>query len=198
MWYGISTWCADLTVQLNPNLSPSVWCKLPWMSWERKTPSLCEQSILKQANKILSDPSHTRHAEYELFPPARRYPVFPCRLNCFENSSWHILCQMEKQLHQWGSIHEIQCTDSIAFHLLYDDNMAHWKARAIITLLLDLQWKAIRGLLFETVMLSDGNSISCYTAFGFHWCNAAVSYWNAITTWRVVDLDTLHRKVNSQ
>ena len=41
---------------------------------------------MQQANKIISDPSHIMHGEYELLPLGRRFRVPHCRLNRFKNS----------------------------------------------------------------------------------------------------------------
>ncbi len=45
-----------------------------------------EQATLRQANKIVCDPSHVLYTEYELLPSGRRFRAPRCRLNRFKNS----------------------------------------------------------------------------------------------------------------
>lgn len=47
--------------------------------------SLYEQSVLREAHKILADPLHILNTEYELLPSGR-YRLPMCRYNRFKNS----------------------------------------------------------------------------------------------------------------
>lgn len=88
MRYGITAWFGNLSVQLKSKL---VW--LMQTAWKiigvRQHPSLqstYEQAVRRQANKIITDPSHALHTEYQLLPAGRRFRVPRCRLNRFKNS----------------------------------------------------------------------------------------------------------------
>ena len=45
-----------------------------------------DETIIRQAQKIISDPTHVLHPEYQLLPSGRRFRVPQCRLNRFKNS----------------------------------------------------------------------------------------------------------------
>lgn len=94
------------------------------------------------------------------------------------NSSWKSNCT-------WGGAHETQCTDNIAFHLWYEDNMPHWKANTFITLLLDLQQKAIKGLfLWElNAVRSEFNSLLYSISLSLVHCSSGTQNWNHKITW---------------
>lgn len=83
--YGITAWFGNLSVQLKSKL-----VRLMQTAWKiigvRQYPSLqstYEQATLRQANRIVTDPSHVLHAEYQLLPSGRRFRVPCCRLNLF-------------------------------------------------------------------------------------------------------------------
>ncbi len=48
--------------------------------------ALFEETVNRQAQKIISDPTHVLHSEYQLLPSGRRFRVPMCRLNRFKNS----------------------------------------------------------------------------------------------------------------
>ena len=67
-------------------------CQLPswplWTGrhWYQPLQSIHEQSVLMQAQRNTTDPSHILHAEYELLPSGSRYRVPHCEHNRFKNS----------------------------------------------------------------------------------------------------------------
>ncbi len=48
--------------------------------------ALFEEIVTRQAQQIISDPTHVFHSEYQLLPSGRRFRVPKCRLNRFKNS----------------------------------------------------------------------------------------------------------------
>ena len=44
-----------------------------------------EQTVFRQAQRIVIDPSHILHLEYNLLPSGRQYRVPHCKLNRFKN-----------------------------------------------------------------------------------------------------------------
>lgn len=47
--------------------------------------AIFEQATLKQAYKIVSDPSHVPHTEHELLPCGKGFRVPHCKLNWLKN-----------------------------------------------------------------------------------------------------------------
>ena len=48
--------------------------------------SFCESLVSRQANKIVSDPTHILHPEFQLLPSGRRFRVPRSRLNRYKHS----------------------------------------------------------------------------------------------------------------
>ncbi len=86
--YGMSAWFGNLTVQLKTKLARLVHTAMKVMGRNEYQPlqSTYEQSVLQRAQRILTDPTHILHLEYELLPSGRRYRVPHCKLNRFKNS----------------------------------------------------------------------------------------------------------------
>lgn len=63
--YGMSAWYSNLTVQFKSKLARLVQHTMNVMgkTEHRSLQSIYEQSVLRQAQKILSDPSHVLHPE---------------------------------------------------------------------------------------------------------------------------------------
>ena len=86
--YGMSAWYGNLSVQLKSKIGRLIQSAMKVMGRSEKLPmqSIYEQSVLRQAEKILSDQTHILHTEYQLLPSGRRFRVPTCRLNRFRNS----------------------------------------------------------------------------------------------------------------
>lgn len=48
--------------------------------------NIYEQAILQKANKMINDPFHILHSEFEMLPSGRRFRSRLCRLNRLRNS----------------------------------------------------------------------------------------------------------------
>ena len=86
--YGITAWFGNLSVQLKSKLirlMHTAW-KIIGVKNHSSLQSIFEQATLRQANRIISDPSHVLHDEYELLPSGRRFRVPRCKLNRLKNS----------------------------------------------------------------------------------------------------------------
>lgn len=86
--YCITAWFGNLSVHLKNKLSRLIHAagKIIGVKEHFSSQSIYEQATLQQANKIVCDPSHILHGEYELLPSGRRFRVPHCRLNRFKNS----------------------------------------------------------------------------------------------------------------
>lgn len=86
--YGISVWFGNLTVQLKNKLNRLIQTAMKVMGRKdyQSLQTLYDQSVLRQAQRILTDPSHILYAEYELLPSGRRFRVPHCKLNRFRKS----------------------------------------------------------------------------------------------------------------
>ena len=86
--YGIAAWYGNLTVQSRSQIAGLVRTAMKIMG-VRNHPSLqmlYEQSVARQAQKIVSDPTHILHHEFQLLPSGRRFRVPRTRLNRYKNS----------------------------------------------------------------------------------------------------------------
>ena len=86
--YGITAWYGNLSVQLKTQLNRLVQQAMKIMNVKNHAPlqTIYEQSIMRQARKIVSDQTHILHAEYQLLPSGRRYRVPRSRLNRYKHS----------------------------------------------------------------------------------------------------------------
>ncbi len=81
--YGISAWPGNLTVWLKAHIT---WLTHRAMKKMKVRQHPTVQSIFtRQAQKIISDPTHALHPEYHLLPSGRCFRVPKCRLNHFKN-----------------------------------------------------------------------------------------------------------------
>ena len=83
--YGITAWYGNLTVQSKSQIARLLQTALKIMG-VKKHPSLqniYEQSIIRKAHKIVSDPTHILHPEFQLLPRCR---VPKSRLNRYKHS----------------------------------------------------------------------------------------------------------------
>ncbi len=87
LWYGLVT----LTIQVKSKLARLL--KITMKTIRRKEhlslESLYEQSVLREAHKILANPIHALHTEYELLPSGRRYRFPMCMYNHFKKFYTH-------------------------------------------------------------------------------------------------------------
>ena len=84
--YGMSSWYGNLTAKLKTKLARLVHTamKVIGKSSYQTLQSINQQSVA-QARRVVNDPSHILHSEYDLLPSGRRYRVPYCILNCFKN-----------------------------------------------------------------------------------------------------------------
>ena len=86
--YGMTAWFGNLSAQSKSKLQRLVQTAMKVMGRTEKLSleSIYDQSVLRQAQRVLSDPSHILHMEYELLPSGRRYRIPKCKLNRFKHS----------------------------------------------------------------------------------------------------------------
>lgn len=86
--YGMQTWYGNLTVQLKAKLGRLVKTALRIVGHQDQgyMQSLYEKSVLREALKILEDPTHILHQEFTLLPSGKRFRTLNCRLNKYKNS----------------------------------------------------------------------------------------------------------------
>ncbi len=75
--YSITVWFGNLSVQLRTKLFRMIhtaW-KIIGVKEQTSLQIIYEQATLRQANKIVCDPSHVLYTEYELLPSGRRFRV---------------------------------------------------------------------------------------------------------------------------
>ena len=75
--YAICVWFGNLTVKSKSQINRLAHTALKVMG-VREHPTLqaiFEETVLRQARKIVADPSHVLYSEYELLPSGRRYRV---------------------------------------------------------------------------------------------------------------------------
>lgn len=81
--YGITVWFGYLSVQLKSDLMHLI--QTAWKITVCENPTslqaIFEQATLKQAHKIVSDPSHVPHTVHELLPCGKGFRVPHCKLN---------------------------------------------------------------------------------------------------------------------
>lgn len=86
--YGISAWFGNLTVQSKAQITRLIQTamKIMGVSQHPSLQAIFQQTITRQAQKIISDPTHVLHPEYQLLPSGRRYRVPLSRYNRFKHS----------------------------------------------------------------------------------------------------------------
>lgn len=86
--YGMTAWFGNLSTQSKSKLQRLVQTAMKVMGRTEKLSlqSIYEQSVLRQARRVLSDPSHILHAEYELLPSGRRFRIPKTKLNRYKYS----------------------------------------------------------------------------------------------------------------
>ena len=88
--YGITAWFGNLSVELRAKLIRIMHtaCKIIGVRVYAYPTLLAiyEQCTLRQANKIVADPSHVLHAEYQLLPHGRRFRAHRWRVNRYRFS----------------------------------------------------------------------------------------------------------------
>ena len=86
--YSITVWFGNLSVQLRNKLSRLIHAagKITGVKEQVSSQTIYDQATLQKAYKIINDPSHILHSEFELLPSGRRFRVPHCRLNRFKNS----------------------------------------------------------------------------------------------------------------
>ncbi len=86
--YGFTNWFGYLTVKLRSQLQNVVRRagKIIGMLSPLSLQDIFERSVRKQSLKIIGNPSHILHKEYELMPSGRRYRVPICKLNRYKSS----------------------------------------------------------------------------------------------------------------
>ncbi|XDV21520.1 hypothetical protein PO909_026611 [Leuciscus waleckii] len=86
--YGITVWFGNLTIQVKSKLARLVRIAVKTIGRKEilSLESLYEQSVLREAHKIVVDPLHVLYTEYELLPSGRRYRFPMCRYNRFKKS----------------------------------------------------------------------------------------------------------------
>lgn len=75
--YAISVWFGNLTVKLKSQINRLALSALKVMG-VREHPTIqaiFEDTVLRQARKIIEDPSHVLNSEYKLLPSGRRYRI---------------------------------------------------------------------------------------------------------------------------
>ena len=85
--YGMTAWFGNLSTQSKSKLQHLVQTAIKVMGrTDKLSQSICEQSVLRQARRVLSDPSHILQMEYKLLPSGRRHGIPQCKLNHFKYS----------------------------------------------------------------------------------------------------------------
>ena len=86
--YSISSWFGNLTVKFKSQIMSLVKAagKIMGMSIPLTPQKIFEDSTIRLADKILSDPAHVLNSEYELLRSGMRYRVPMCRLNKYKFS----------------------------------------------------------------------------------------------------------------
>ena len=86
--YGMTAWFGSLSTQSKSKLQRLVQTAMKVMGRTDKLSlhSIYEQSVLRQAWRVLLDPSHILQTEYELWPSGRRYRIPKTKLNRFKYS----------------------------------------------------------------------------------------------------------------
>ena len=86
--YGIQIWYGNLSAQLKAKLMQAIKAALRIMGVINPNylQGLYEKAVLREARKILSDPTHILNSEFEILPSGRRLRMPSCRLNRYKNS----------------------------------------------------------------------------------------------------------------
>lgn len=81
--YGITAWYGHLIVQSKSQLSRQIQTAMKIMGVKNHLPlqTINKQSVIRLAKKLVSDPTHILHPEFQLLPSGRRFRVPKCRLN---------------------------------------------------------------------------------------------------------------------
>ena len=81
--YGMAAWFGSLTVQLKSRIMRMVKTAMKVIG-QKDYPSLqsiFENSVIKLANRVLTNPNHILHSEYEMLPSGRRFRASRCKSN---------------------------------------------------------------------------------------------------------------------
>ena len=75
--YGIPAWYGNLSIKLKAQINKltNVAMKLVGIRQYKNAQEMFEEAVLQLAQKIIADPEHVLHAEYQLLPSGRRYRV---------------------------------------------------------------------------------------------------------------------------
>ncbi|KAK0154998.1 C-type lectin domain family 6 member A [Merluccius polli] len=86
--YSMQTWYGNLSVQLKSKLGRLISTAFKIVGYQEKCylQSLYEKSVLREAHKILDDPTHILNQELEFLPSGRRLRMPNCRLKRYKNS----------------------------------------------------------------------------------------------------------------
>lgn len=86
--FGMSAWYGNLSVQLKSKLHRMVQIamKVIGRTDNFSLQSIYDESVLRLARRVLSDPAHILNSQYELLPSGKRFRVPAFRLNRFKNS----------------------------------------------------------------------------------------------------------------
>ncbi|XDV25684.1 hypothetical protein PO909_029559, partial [Leuciscus waleckii] len=86
--YGMTAWFGNLSTQSKSKVQRLVQTAMKVMGRTEKLSlqSIYEQSVLRQARRVLLDPSHILQTENELLPSGRRYRSPKTKLNHFKYS----------------------------------------------------------------------------------------------------------------
>ncbi len=85
--YGISAWFGNLSVHLKAQITRLTQrdMKITGVKQHPTLQALFEETVTRQAQQIISDPTRVLHSEYKLLPSGRRFRAHKCRLNPFKN-----------------------------------------------------------------------------------------------------------------
>lgn len=86
--YGIQIWYGNLSAQLKAKLMQAIKAALKNTGVTNSNYLQClyEKSVLREAQKILSDPTHILNSELESLPSGRLLRMHSCRLKRYKNS----------------------------------------------------------------------------------------------------------------
>ncbi len=86
--FGMSAWYGNLSVHVKSKLNRLVQTamKVIGRTENSSLQSIYEESVLRLAQRALSDPAHILNSEYQLLPSGKRYRAPLCKLNRFKHS----------------------------------------------------------------------------------------------------------------
>lgn len=71
--YGMAAWFGSLTVQYKSKTEKMFKSAMKVNGNKNYSSLFCEKIVVKQAQRIVLDPSHVLHSEYEVLPSGRWY-----------------------------------------------------------------------------------------------------------------------------